>query len=654
MAKLSLGEILCPGGLLERSLPDFEYRPSQLAMAEAVREAIVNREHLCVEAGTGTGKTLAYLVPALRGQKRVIISTATINLQEQLLTQDLPFVRRILFPDLRATYMKGRQNYLCLKRFRELGGQKRISTTALDQHLELLEEWRKQTSTGDRGELKWLQDDDPLWHQIDARRDSCIGQKCEYFSECWVTKMRQKAFDSDVIVVNHALLFANLALESDEIGRVFPEFSILILDEAHEVEEIAADYFGKRISNYQVEDFLRQFHITYPGATHYSPTLRKLERAAGDFFSSFPGKDGRYSLNSFQSSEWVRTDLREELNREYQEFDSALKLLYHQLEQDRERPPEASTLIRRLDQSLVTLEELFQMESNDHVYWFERSGRGVFLSLTPINVAAILREKLFERTDTVVLTSATLTTHGNFEYIKERLGIPEPLEIAVPGEFDYAEQTIFYVPKQIPEPRSADYFQHALSETRMILSFTEGHAFLLFTSFRQMDRMYQALREEGKFPLLRQGEMPKASLLEVFKSTPSSVLCATSSFWQGVDVRGDALRAVVIDKLPFQVPTEPLVAARAEQLRQEGRDPFMDYMIPAAIIALKQGLGRLIRSHQDRGVLAVLDSRLWSRRYGQAFFNSLPNCSVTDNIEDLKNFLRRNVSRPIEGYDSVG
>jgi ATP-dependent DNA helicase DinG len=652
--KLSLEEILCPEGVLNRRLPGYEYRPSQLAMANAVWQAIENYEHLCVEAGTGTGKTLAYLIPSLGGRKRVVISTATINLQEQLLNQDIPFIRKHLIPGLRTTYMKGRNNYLCRKRFQEAQNQRRILEDELDRHFELLGAWSKQTSTGDRSELEWLEDNDPLWHRIDARRDICIGQKCEYFSECWITRMRQRALGADVIVVNHALLFANLALESDEIGRVFPEFSILILDEAHAVEEIAADYFGRRISNYQVEDFLRQFKVTFSTATQFSETLRKIERTAGAFFAGFPGKDGRYSLIFFRGQNQAQIDLREELSQEYQEFDSALRLLYHQVEQESEQPPEASVLTRRLDEFLVTLEEIFQKDHSDNVYWFERSGRGVFLSLTPINIAKILRDRLFERTDTVVLTSGTLKTNGNFEYIKERLGIPEPLEVAVPGEFNYSEQAILYVPKRTPEPRTEEYFNCALEEIRRILSLTEGHAFLLFTSFLQMSRVYEALREEGRYPLFTQGEMPKTKLLELFKSTPGAVLCGTSSFWQGVDVRGDALRAVVIDKLPFQVPTEPLVAARAEKLRQEGRDPFQDYMIPAAIIALKQGLGRLIRSRRDWGILAILDSRLWSRQYGQAFFNSLPNCSVTDNIEDLKNFLRRNVSKPVEGFDLDG
>jgi ATP-dependent DNA helicase DinG len=399
---------------------------------------------------------------------------------------------------------------------------------------------------------------------------------------------------------------------------------------------------------------LRQFRFVYPDSSEFDATLRKLEKASNLFFSSFPGKEGRYSLNFFSAFGRSLIDLREELSQEYQKLSSVLRLLSHQLEQDEDRPPEAASLYRRVDDLLVALEELFEIDTDDHVYWFERSGRGIFLHLTPIRIAPILREKVFARADSVVLTSATLTTGGNFDYIKERLGVPDPVEVTVPGEFNYAEQAVLHVPREISEPRSEDYFDVALNHIRAILRLTGGNAFLLFTSLRQMDRVYEELRRDGLYPLLRQGEMPKSGLLEAFRSRQRSVLCATSSFWQGVDVRGNALKAVVIDKLPFQVPTEPLVAARSEQLRKEGRDPFLEYMMPGAIIALKQGLGRLIRSRQDTGILAVLDSRLWSRRYGELFFNSLPNCAVTDNIEDLENFWGRNVSGLIEESLSDG
>ena len=642
--KLRLAEILGPNGSLDRFLPDFEYRPSQEMMARAVWDAISEREHLCVEAGTGTGKTLAYLVPALSTRQRVVVSTATLNLQEQLLARDIPLLQENLFPSLTAACMKGRQNYLCIRRLSGSRRQGRMFDSESAVSLDKVAQWAEGTETGDRAELTWLEDKDPLWLEIDARRETCVGQECDHFADCWVTKMRQRAFEADVVVVNHALFFASLSLESDEIGSLLPDFSVLVLDEAHEVEEIAADYFGRRISNYQVNEFIRHFQAVFSGALSYSSTVERLDRSSRGFFEAFPEPAGRYSLNFFQTASGT-VDLREELSDQYLELCSVLKLLYHQLSQEREQIREAETFCRRLDELLANLDDLFQLDDPDYVYWFERSGRGVFLHLTPINIARVLREKLFRRTSTVILTSATLSTGGNFEYIKGRLGLDEPRELVVPGEFNYREQTILYVPKGMPEPRSGSYLPRVVEEIQQLLEITHGSTFLLFTSFHNLEHVYDALSQDRVYPLFRQGEMPKARLLEEFKSTSGAVLCATASFWQGVDVRGDALKAVVIDKLPFQVPTEPLVAARAEQLRQEGLDPFSEYMIPAAIITLKQGLGRLIRSHQDMGILAVLDSRLRTRSYGELFLKSLPNCAVTDNIADLENFCRQNVSR---------
>ena len=639
---ITLEDIFEPGGILESRLPNYEHRPSQSTMAQAVLDAIRNRHPLCVEAGTGTGKTLAYLIPSLFSPQRVIISTATKNLQDQLFFKDIPFIRQHLFPDLRVTYMKGRANYLCLKKFHE-ETQKGEGLQQAQEHWEDLSDWIERTETGDRSELSWMGDDDSVWRHLDARSDTCTGQKCSYFDQCYVTRMRQKALESNLIVVNHALFFANLALETDEIGRVLPNYSVLILDEAHEVEDIAANHFGKQVSNRQVESLCHDFRKLTTEIPEVSDWVDKVETAAAIFFGSFPSILGRHSLNLYQDPEAGTLDLRSGITEPRQRLQDTLEVLFHGLEQSSSRPSEADPLVRRLQTTMTALEEIFNPEPSDSVYWFERRPTGVFLHVNPINMAPILEEHLFSRTDTAIFTSATLTTNNNFEYFKARLGIPEPKEIITSSEFDYAEQAVLYIP-QIPEPRSRDYLSHALGEIREILAMTEGNAFLLFTSFAQMNRVYETLDQESPFPLLRQGDLPKNRLLEVFRETPHAVLCATSSFWQGVDVQGDALRAVIIDKLPFLVPTEPLVAARINWLEKEGENSFLRYSVPEAIITLKQGLGRLIRSRQDRGILAVLDSRLHTRGYGQLFLESLPNCPVTDNIEELRHFYHRNAS----------
>ena len=634
----SLDQIFGPGGILEQRLPNYEFRPSQLQMAQAVLAAIDGEGHLAVEAGTGTGKTLAYLIPALYSKRRVIVSTATRNLQEQLFFKDIPFVKRNLFPKLSVTYMKGRNNYVCLKKLYH-NAPLPIPGGADDEVREL-REWSGHTETGDRAELRWIADEDPVWKHLDARGESCVGQKCEYFDRCFITRMRQRALESDLIIVNHALLFANLALQTDEIGRVMPEFGVLILDEAHEVEDVACSHFGQEVSSYQVDELCRDFHQVFREDADAVRSVEDIETRAVALFGAFPGQEGHYSLNIFKGQNGSAIDLRLENAASFERLKAALQIFYHQVQRMTNRPAEAESLLRRLNQLGKDLEEVMSGDSEDHVYWYERRGRGLVLHISPIDVAPILKEVVFDTTATVVLTSATLTTGGSFEYIRGRLGVPKARELSVAGEFDFANQAILYVPRSFPEPKSTEYFLRALREIREILKITEGHAFLLFTSFQQMNRFYRSLEERLEFPLLRQGDMPKSRLLETFRATPHAVLCATASFWQGVDVQGDALRAVIIDKLPFQVPSEPIVAARLNHLEREGRNSFLEYSVPEAIITLRQGLGRLIRSRQDRGILAVFDSRLRSRSYGKLFLESLPNCPVTDNIVALRNFYK--------------
>jgi ATP-dependent DNA helicase DinG len=634
----TLEEVFEPGGVLTQRLPQFENRPSQLQMARAVLSAIRERHHLCIEAGTGTGKTLAYLVPAVFSQKRAIISTATKNLQEQLFQKDIPFIREHVFAGIRATYMKGRQNYICLKRLEEQGIQKSFASDGSRDVRKRLLEWVRSTITGDRAELEWLSDKDPVWDVVDARSDRCVGQKCAHFDECFVTRMRQKAFESDVVVLNHALLFSSLALETDEIGRVLPEFPVLILDEAHEIEDVASEYFGNRLSNFQVQDFCRDLDKAYPGNTDVSKLADALARKSDVFFTSFPGVEGKHSLNLYRDVSGSTTDLRFELGHQSTDLKEGLLSVYHRLEREKPQADETATLVRRLERYLTSLEEIFDTDEPGNVYWFGRSRRGTSIHVNPIDVAPALREKVFSRTDSTVLTSATLTTEENFTYLRERLGIPEPEELIVPGEFDYETQSLLYVPKTLPDPRSPERFPRLVQELSAILQATQGSAFVLCTSYQLMTQLYETLGEELGFPAMCQGEKPKSQLLEDFRGTPNTVLFATSSFWQGVDVQGDALKAVIIDKLPFQVPTEPIVAARLNQLQRERRNPFMEYSVPAAIISLRQGLGRLIRSREDTGILAILDSRLWTRAYGKQFFRSLPNSPITDNIEDVSNF----------------
>ncbi len=643
LQQVPLEEIFSPGGILDSKLGEYEFRPSQLEMAQAVLETIQHGGNLCVEAGTGTGKTLAYLIPALYSRKRVIISTATRNLQEQLFQTDIPFIRRHLCPGLEASYMKGRRNYLCLRRFREKAAQGRLFRKGREEQMALAE-WVSQTPTGDRAELDWIPDSQSLWAGLDARSEICTGSKCDDFRACFITRMRQRALESDIIVVNHALFFANLALQSDEIGQILPDFGTVILDEAHEIEDIASNHFGTQISSYQVEDLSRDFRRIFREFPNTVESSNRVLSVGLQMLDELPQGEGHYSLNFYRDPIEGSVDLRDLLRPRYREFRGGIEALYHRILSKGTLPEEGDAVVRRLEQLLWGLDALFEIDDPDFVYWFERRGRGTFLRLTPIRVSSILRDNLFKSVDASIMTSATLSVDGRFGFLRERLGVPEPTELVVRSEFNYLDQAILYIPSQFPEPRSDLYSSRLVVEIERLLEVTEGGAFLLFTSFHQMHRVHDELSQRLPFNFMFQGERPRSQLLKSFKETPIAVLCATSSFWQGVDVRGDSLRAVIIDKLPFHVPTEPVVAARLNHLKQEGQNPFATYSLPEAVITLKQGLGRLIRSRRDRGILAVLDSRLRTRSYGRTFLQSLPNCPLTDNIEDLKSFILRNPS----------
>jgi len=437
-------------------------------------------------------------------------------------------------------------------------------------------------------------------------------------------------------------------LERDEIGRILPDFTVMVMDEAHEIEDIAGPHFGRKLSSFQVSDLCHRLRSAFALQTEVMSGIEDLETQANHFFGSFPGSEGRYSLNHYRDSFGSLLDLRFELHLELDNFMDTLRSVYRLVESIQLPEDDNDIFLRRLDRTIDILDEIFNLVDPEKVYWFEKLKRGIQILMTPVNLSPIMRQRVFDRLDSVVLTSATLTSENSFEYIRNRLGVDESVEKIVPGEFNYAKQSVLYIPRKRSTKEPTNYEANLLHEIENIINLTQGDAFLLFTSYRQMHLTYDELKSNTDFFLLKQGDMPRSRILEVFKSTEGAVLCATSSFWQGVDVRGPALKAVVIDKLPFQVPTEPLVAARIAQLEQLGENAFMGYTVPSAVITLKQGLGRLIRSKKDCGILAVLDSRIWTRKYGIQFLKSLPNCPVTDNIEDLKNFFAKFVSNTTE------
>ncbi|MFZ0797463.1 MAG: ATP-dependent DNA helicase [Terriglobales bacterium] len=669
-AGFSLYQFFAPGGLLSKTHPAYEFRRGQLQMAQAVEEALEEKRHLIVEAGTGTGKTLAYLLPVIRSGKRVIISTGTKNLQEQLFFKDVPALERALFPEgdrkLSVCYMKGRNNYLCRKKLFDLTDQPVLSGLEEIEYYRAIAAWEKTTHTGDRSELAELPETSALWHKLDARADTCLGQKCKEWERCFITEMRRRAAESDIIIVNHHLFFADLSIkleaEAAPDAGVLPECGAVIFDEAHELEEVAGNYFGISVSNLRLDELTRDVEHLLQREKLYTPQLSGAIQSVRErtqlFFSLLPANEGRFAFDA-------RREFLEENGEEFLALNQSLYRLGAELEQLPQKPEEVFTLTRRAQQLQVQLQFVMESEDPNTVFWIERRGfRGVpgvparrkssderhaggrsnvFLQATPIEVGQILRECLWSKLEAAVLTSATLAVGGGFDYIRQRLGLDHARELIVASHFDYESQAILYVPPDLPDPRTPQFASEATGVIRRLLEITRGRAFVLFTSYAQMNEIYERLLGVLEFPMLKQGDAPKSALLEEFRLTPNAVLFGTSSFWQGVDVQGEQLSCVSIDRLPFAVPSDPVVAARVKAIDAGGGNAFFEYQVPSAVITLKQGFGRLIRSLHDRGLLALLDNRILKKQYGRVFVESLPSYSRTTDLRKVEQFFGADV-----------
>jgi ATP-dependent DNA helicase DinG len=641
VGKASMHDIFGPGGLLERSMiGGYEHRPAQLEMAELVHDAFEKHHHAIVEAGTGTGKTLAYLLPAICSGRRVVISTATKSLQEQLFQKDIPFLQKHFAPDLKVAVMKGRSNFLCRVKVQQMADSSMLKGMEEVDAFRQIGDWAKLTETGDRAELTFLPDDSDLWARLDARRDTCTGQKCAQFNECFVTAMRQRAHEADLIIVNHHLFFADLALKDEDYGSILPEYSAVVFDEAHEMEDVASDYFGRQISNYRFEELARDADQTLRmlklGSAALLRRTQRIREKSRAFFDSFPPRDGRFPFSRNERAAFL------DQNREpYDALATALKGLETEFATVPQKPEELTRIARRSFELRQEMTFLFESNERNFVYWYERRSKGVFLVATPIDVSQILRERLFEVFDTIILTSATLTVGGRFEFIRQRVGLDHTKETALPPEFDYPHQSLLYLPQNLPDVRNPGFASAAADEIVKLLELSGGRAFCLFTSYSQMNDLFERVRNRISFPMLLQGTAPRSVLLERFKNTPGAVLFATSSFWQGVDVPGDQLSCVIVDRLPFAVPSDPIVAARVTALQEDGRNPFAEFQVPQAVLSLKQGFGRLIRTKTDRGVLALLDSRIERMPYGKIFLESLPRYAVTREMRDVGRFLEK-------------
>ena len=678
--------VFADGGALHTTVAGYEARAGQQAMAASVAGTIENGGTLLAEAGTGTGKTLAYLIPAILSRQRVLVSTGTKNLQEQIFFKDLPALRDALGVPFTATLMKGRGNYLCLHRwdmFRDgvLGGTSaagRLIETGDRMLIPIIDEWLKTTADGDRAGLSELPEDLSTWRELAAEADSCLGSECPRYGDCFVTLMRQRAAASDVVIINHHLLCADAALRQDDYGEVVPPAPTLVVDEAHQLEEVATQYFGYAVSNLRMEELLRdagraQSTGAIPSSLDVSEALARLQDSTRIFWGSLSMSNAGRAFES-ESRRRYTAEMLADLYEAGVTIDGDLEQLERLLVSCRPGLPaspaatageaaegSASSQSRpggaedarpaELDQTAMTLarraaglrDDLrFLMRASDSgfVFFLERRGRGLFLRAAPIDVSRVVRDTILDRYRTVVLTSATLTVDRSFTYVKGRLGIREAEELCVPSEFDYTSQALLYLPRRMPAPKHPGFAQAAAREAIELLRCSRGRAFLLFTSYAVMRDVQRLVEMAVPFPILVQGTAPRSALIERFRQTPNAVLLGTSSFWQGVDVVGDALSCVIIDKLPFASPGDPVTAARIDAMREAGGDPFGEYQVPLAILTLQQGLGRLIRHRGDRGVLAILDPRLRTMGYGGRFLASLPPAPVTYDLAAVERFFK--------------
>ena len=632
------GETLGPDGAIARSLEGFRPRAGQQALADAFEGALESGSALIGEAGTGVGKTFAYLVPALRRGDKVIISTGTRHLQDQLFHSDLPRVRRALGAPVRAALLKGRSNYLCLHRMGLADGVPLTRRPEMAAQLERIRAAARSTETGDTAEITDVPEDSPIWPYVTSTADNCLGTECPLYRDCHVLRARKEAQEADIVVVNHHLLFADMALKEIGFGEVLPTADAFILDEAHQLPDTASHFFGRRISARHIQELARDAIAEQLREAADAGWVREAAEAVEQATREFRLALGADSRRASWSEVADDADVAAALDG----LADAVEALEGELAELAERGRGLEQCARRAGELGRLLNEWRRPEPEAGlVQWFETWRTGFALAVTPLDIAGRFAGLMRQWPAAWLFTSATLSVDGRFDHFRRRLGLDEAEEIRVESPFDYPNNALLYLPRGMPEPSHPGYTDAVLDAAAPVLAAAEGRSFLLFTSYRALRHAAERLRREERFDLLVQGEQPKHELVARFRAEPGSVLLGTASFWEGVDVPGRALSCVIIDKLPFAAPGDPVVQARLDALRAAGGNPFGDYQLPQAALALKQGAGRLIRGVDDRGVLVLCDPRLSTRGYGRVFLNSLPPMSRTHDADEVARFLAR-------------
>ncbi|TDJ65827.1 MAG: ATP-dependent DNA helicase [Proteobacteria bacterium] len=640
-ARRDASSLLGDAGPFVQALHGFTVRTEQQAMAALIEQALGEHTTVLCEAGTGTGKTLAYLVPCLESGRKTIISTATKTLQDQLFERDIPLVQAALGVTISVALLKGRANYLCLHRLDAAHGARDLGPSE-QAHLAYLSDWARHSERGDIATAAALPDDALIWPSVTSTVDNCLGQACQFFDDCFVVKARREAANADVVVVNHHLLFADMVLREEGFAELLPSADTIVLDEAHQIPDVASTFFGSSLSSHQLRELCGDSVTARDDEAPDMPGIRDRAEVLEAAVTTLVRALGRYGPRG----DWAELVAQHSIDQEYEGVVTALHRLRDELELASERGPKLENCYERSLQVAARL-QLFLVEERDSeadmewIRWFECSARGATLHATPVSIVDPFQGMVGSYAAAWIFTSATLAVNGDFSHFKHQLGIENADEGCWDSPFNYADQTLMYLPGLQFEPRDRAYLEAVVEMSVALVAATRGRTFMLFTSYKALDASAELLRGRVDYPLLVQGHAPRAELLKQFEELGNAVLLGTATFWQGIDVRGSALSCVIIDKLPFAPPDDPVTRARIAALRMRGANPFFDYQVPAAVIALKQGVGRLIRDYSDCGVLVLCDPRLETRAYGSLFLNSLPPMARTSDLNEVVAFLER-------------